>query len=348
VAGLRVDAHVHYVSPRVFAALRRDAARYGVTYLETPAPQVHLPDAPPARPILPALSDLDGLRAHRHRQGFDRLVLGPLMDLAGYGLPVEQGARLSRLVNESLAADLAAKEACWGLATVPLQDGDAAAAELRYAVRHLGLRGAMIDTNVRGRSLAQAPLEPFWAEAQALGVPVVLHPFAVPALERLRPYYLHNVVGYPLETTLAAAELVFGGVLRRFPGLRVVLVHGGGFLPYQIGRLERAYRAREEARVHLDVSPAQFLQAFYYDALTHHPAALRFLVEQVGAARVLLGSDYPFSMADPAPGATLDAAGLAPEARQMVAGGTALALFAPHTGGPASPRPAGPHHGEEE
>jgi aminocarboxymuconate-semialdehyde decarboxylase len=288
---------------------------------------VQIPGDPPARPLLPALYDLQAQRARLAQGAFDAVVVGPLMDLAGYGLPAEQGATLSRLVNESLASELAGEDAIWGLATVPLQAPEAAAAELRYAVEHLGLRGAMIDTHVGGRDLSEPAFDAFWAAAQTLGVPVVLHPFVTPPVARLDRYYLHNVIGYPLETTLAAAGLIFGGVLRRFPGLRVVLVHGGGFLPYQIGRLERAYHARAEARQHLDTPPGAFLRAFYYDALTHDPAALRFLVERVGAERVVLGSDFPFSMADPDPLRTMEAAGLPAAARDAVAGGTAVALF---------------------
>ena len=324
---MRIDAHLHYVSPRVFAALRRDASRYGVAFSDADGVRVGFPRTPPLRPLLPALSDLTALRAHRTRHGLDGLVVGPVMDLAGYDLPPDRGATWSRLVNESLAADLAAAPDLWGLATVPLQAPDAAAAELRYAVGHLGLRGAMIDTHVEGRDLADPAFDVFWAAAQELGAPVVLHPFAVPRVPRFDRYYLHNVVGYPLETTLAAAGLIFGGVLRRFSGLRIVLVHGGGFLPYQIGRLQRAYVAREEARALLDMPPAALLGAFWYDSLTHNAAALRFLVEQVGAGRVLLGSDFPFSMADPEPLRVVETAGLPAAARQAILGQNAAVLF---------------------
>ncbi|MDR7481436.1 MAG: amidohydrolase family protein [Armatimonadota bacterium] len=335
---MRIDAHLHYVSPRVFAALRRDPSRYGVAFSDAGGVRVQFPGEPPPRPVLPTLYDLAALRAHRARHGLDGLVVGPVMDLEGYSLPPEQGAALSRLVNESLAADLDGETDLWGLATVPLQAPDAAAAELHSAVRDLGLRGAMIDTHVGGRALSELALDPFWAAAQALAVPVVLHPFAVPPVERFDRYYLHNVIGYPMETTLAAAGLIFGGVLRRFPGLRVVLVHGGGFLPYQIGRLQRAYHAREEARAHLDSPPEGFLRAFWYDSLTHGAAALQFLVAQVGADRVLLGSDFPFGMADPEPLRVLEAANLPAAARRAIAGENAAALFG--IGSPA-PRPGG-------
>ncbi len=340
---MRIDAHLHYVSPQVFAALRADASRYGVTFDDAGGVRVGFPHTPPSRPLLPALSDLAALRAHQARCGLDGLVVGPVMDLAGYDLPPERGAAWSRLINESLAADLAHAPDLWGLATVPLQAPDAAAGELRYAVGHLGLRGAMIDTHVDGRDLGEPAFDVFWAAACDLGAPVVLHPFVVPPIARFARYYLHNVVGYPLETTLAAAGLIFGGVLRRFPGLRVVLVHGGGFLPYQIGRLQRAYLAREEARVRLEVPPAAFLRAFWYDSLTHDAAALRFLVEQVGAGRVLLGSDFPFSMADPEPLRVVEAAGLPDEARAAIVGRNAVALFGLEAARHALPRRDGEH-----
>lgn len=136
------------------------------------------------------------------------------MDIAGYHLPPAQGRAWSRLVNESLAESLGALPATfWGLATVPLQDPPAAAAELRHAVLTLGFRGAMIDTHVEGRALAEPALDPFWRAAMELSVPVILHPFVLEQVERFGAYYLHNLVGYPFETTLAAAGLIFAGTL---------------------------------------------------------------------------------------------------------------------------------------
>jgi aminocarboxymuconate-semialdehyde decarboxylase len=208
-----------------------------------------------------------------------------------------------------------------------MQDPQKAADELVFAVRDLCLRGAMIDTNVQDRDLGDPMFDPFWEAAQNLDVPVFLHPFSLAPVRRFNRYYLHNVVGYPFETTLAAAGLIFGGVLRRFPRLRVVLVHGGGFLPYQIGRFDRAFTAREESRMLSTEAPSQSLRAFLYDSLTHGPAALRFLIDVVGADRVLLGSDFPFGMGDPEPIRAIEEAGVDEETRRAICITNAARLF---------------------
>jgi aminocarboxymuconate-semialdehyde decarboxylase len=225
-------------------------------------------------------------------------------------LPAEQGVAWSRLLNDCAAADLDGVEGFVALATVPLQDPVEAAFELRRAVEELGMRGVMIDTNVAGRSLLDLPLDPFWEMVSHLGVPVVLHPFNTPAEDRLARFYLNNVVAYPYETTLAAAEIIFSGLLDRFPGLRVLLVHGGGFLPYQIGRLDRAWLTREENRRLCGKPPSAWLRSFYYDTLSHDAASLRFLIDRVGFDRVLLGSDFPFGMGDPNPARVVENCGV--------------------------------------
>jgi aminocarboxymuconate-semialdehyde decarboxylase len=316
-----IDVHAHYVSPRVFTELRARPSSYGVVVPASDPPRVAFPGEPPPRPVLPALFNLDAHRAYMDSQQIDTLVLSPLLDLVGYSLPPEQGASLSRLINESLARDLEGASGTrrfLGLATVPMQDPHRAADELAFAVGELCLRGAMIDTNVQDRDLGDPKFDPFWEAAQNLGVPVFLHPFALAPVRRFNRYYLHNVVGYPFETTLAAAGLIFGGVLGRFPRLRVVLVHGGGFLPYQIGRFDRAFTARDEARMPGAGAPSQCLRAFFYDSLTHGPAALRFLVDVVGADRVLLGSDFPFGMGDPEPVRAIEEAGVDAETKEAI------------------------------
>src|SRR5262245_16226816 len=250
------------------------------------------------------------------------------MDIAGYSLPIAQSAAWSRLQNEALAAALReAPGAHRGLATVPLQDPATAAAELTHAVRALGLRGAMVDPNALGRPLGDGAFDPFWRAAPDLAAPVVLHPFLLEAVERFGRHYLHNLVGYPFETTLAAASLILGGTLDRFPGLSVVLVHGGGFLPYHIGRFDRAHETRPEARVDGAAMPSGYLRRFHYDTLVQRPDALGYLVRTVGHDRVVLGSDHPFWMGDPDPCRVVRDARLATDAEAAILGGNAARLF---------------------
>ena len=324
-----VDVHAHFLSPAAIESARRAPGDYGVRVgAQDGAVHLRLGEALPLRPLLPALHDLGAYTAFAREHGMTGALVGPLMDVVGYHLPAAQGRAWSRLVNETLADSLRTAPATFrGLATVPLQDPPAAAAELRHAVLRLGLRGAMIDTHVQGRALSDLALDPFWRAAMELAVPVILHPFALEAVERFGAYYLHNLVGYPFETTLAATGLIFGGTLDRIPELTVVLVHGGGFLPYQLGRFDRGHRARPEARSGGAGLPSGYARRFYYDTITHSPRSLRFLCEIVGSDRLLLGSDFPFGLGDPEPVTAVRRAGLGEASERAALGENAVRLF---------------------
>jgi aminocarboxymuconate-semialdehyde decarboxylase len=324
-----VDVHLHYLSPLALAAARRAPDRYGVRVLDdAERPRVVVGAEAPTRPLLEPLYTLAAHQAFLDKQGIDRGVFGPLMDVAGYSLPPEQGAAWSRAQNEALAESLATSgRPHAGLATVPLPHPGRAAEELRFAVDSLGLRGAMIDPNALGRPLGDPTFDTFWRAAVETGAPVVLHPFLLEAVERFGRHYLHNLVGYPFETTLAAGSLILGGTLDRFPGLDVVLVHGGGFLPYHIGRFDRAHTTREEARADGAGRPSDYLRRFHYDTLVQLPRALGYLVDLVGADRVLLGSDHPFWMGDPNPIRIVREADLTAEAQRKILGDNAVRLF---------------------
>ena len=324
-----VDVHVHFVSPRALDAARTAPSRYGVRVLDDgERPRLHVGDEAPTRPLLEPLYTLPLHLAFLERQGIDAAVFGPLMDVAGYSLPPERGAAWSRAQNEGMAASLAeAGGRHAGLATVPLQAPALAAEELRFAVTSLGLRGAMIDPNALGRPLGDRAFDPFWKAAADLGAPVMLHPFLLEAVERFGRHYLHNLVGYPFETTLAAGSLILGGTLDRFPPLDVVLVHGGGFLPYHVGRFDRGHAGRPEVRADGAALPSGYLRRFHYDTLVQFPPALAFLVQTVGADRVLLGSDHPFWLGDPEPVRIVRDAGLPAAAHAAILGDNAARLY---------------------
>ena len=324
-----VDVHLHFLSPRALDAARTSPARVGVRVLDDgERPRLVVGAEPPTRPLLEPLYTLPRHLAFLAAQGIEAAVFGPLMDAAGYSLPPRQGAAWSRAQNEGLAASLAevgGRHA--GLATVPLQSPELAAEELRVAVTSLSLRGAMIDPNALGRPLADRALDPFWKAAAELAAPVMLHPFLLEAVERFGRHYLHNLVGYPFETTLAAGSLILGGTLDRFPDLDVVLVHGGGFLPYHVGRFDRGHAVRPEARADGAALPSSYLRRFHYDTLVQFPPALAYLVALVGADRVLLGSDHPFWLGDPEPARVVREAGLSAAAQAAILGDNAVRIF---------------------
>ena len=206
-------------------------------------------------------------------------------------------AACAALQNDQIAKLVKAHpERFIGVATLPIQSPQRAADELARAVRSLGLRGAMIGSNALGKNLDDPSFEPLWAVAAELGAFMLIHPVNVAGVDRLRSYYLNNLIGNPLDTTIAAACLVFGGVLERYPTLKVLLVHGGGFVPYQAGRWAHGWHVRPEPKVNVKRSPEPWIDRFYYDTILHARPQLEFLVSSVGPARVLLGSDYPYDM----------------------------------------------------
>ncbi|HYY73930.1 MAG TPA: amidohydrolase family protein, partial [Solirubrobacterales bacterium] len=224
-----------------------------------------------------------------------------------YHLDESAGAWLARQQNEALA-DLvrAHAERFVGAAMVPLQAPELAARELRHAIGALGLKAVQIGTNVDGKGLDEPELDVFWAAAQELGVPIIVHPAELGGPQRLRRYFLHILVGNPCETTLAAGGLLLGGALERFPDLRVLLVHGGGFLPYQLGRLVRGFTAAPPAfGAKATRAPNAFLRQLYFDTVLHDPRALGYLIATVGAGQVVVGTDYPFPLRDGDPRGSL-------------------------------------------
>ncbi|MBX9773783.1 MAG: amidohydrolase [Xanthobacteraceae bacterium] len=183
-----------------------------------------------------------------------------------------------------------------GIATLPMQAPERAAEELTRAVRQLGMHGAMIGSNIAGKNLDDPSFEPVWTAAEELDAFMIIHPANVAGADRLRSYYLQNLIGNPLDTTIAAACLVFGGVMERHPKLNVLLVHGGGFVPYQAGRWVHGWHVRPEPKVNVKQSPEPLINRFYYDTILHAKPQLEFLVASVGPTRVLMGSDYPYDM----------------------------------------------------
>ena len=282
------------------------------------------------RSMVDEVVDVETILAIQARRGIDGVVLCPFVPLLFTEAEPQACLERCRIQNRALAGLVAGDPQRIGaLGAVPLQDPELAAAELR-AIRAEGvLAGVEITASVGGDYVGEPRFEPFWEAAGETGALVFIHP-TTRAFEQpvFAEHYLWNTVGNPFETTIAAAQMTMGGVLERHRDLRVMLAHGGGALPALRGRLRHSHGFQPDARRDLGESPLDSMRRFYFDTVTHDPEVLRALVEWVGPERVLLGSDYPFDMADPDPVATVRSLGLAPEAEHAILGGNASRLCA--------------------
>jgi aminocarboxymuconate-semialdehyde decarboxylase len=213
-----------------------------------------------------------------------------------YGLDPDLGRRTARATNENLAEIVQKHPTRFvALANVPLQAPDAAADELEYCVKRLGFRGVEIGTNVAGAEVSRGR-DPFWAKVQELDVMVFMHPNGFTHGDRLADHYFINVIGNPLDSTVAVGYLVFDGVLERFPKLKIVVAHGGGYVAHYPARMDHVWNARADARTVLKKKPRASLAKLYFDTIVFDPEQLRHLVELWGADHVVTGTDYPYDM----------------------------------------------------
>jgi aminocarboxymuconate-semialdehyde decarboxylase len=273
--------------------------------------------------------ELETILATQRRRGIDHVLLCPWVPLLFSAAPMPEALERCRLQNAGLARLRALAPARVSvLGAVPLQDPVAAAAELQRLMATGTFAGVEVTASVGGAYLGDPRFAPFWAAAEASEALVFVHPttrgFPDPVFEE---HYLWNLVGNPFETTIAAAHLVMGGTMERHPGLRVLLAHAGGAIVALRGRLRHGHCAVAAAGRALQTGPDELIGRFYFDSITHDPALLATLIEAVGAERVLLGSDYPFDMADPEPVRTVHAAGLGPTAEHAVRWGNAARLL---------------------
>lgn len=312
-------------------ALLRELARGtgldGVTAREVEAGwSVELPGAGP-KVIRPPMFRGELRAGYRDRTGIDGQLLSPWLDLQPTAdMPADAARSWARRVNEALLAEARAEDTDGpgALATVALDDAERAAKDFEIAVRD-GMAGLVLATDpVHCDNLADRRLDPLWVVAEGLGAPVLLHPAATgPARALPGSAEFGNAYCRLVDTSFALARLILGGVLDRFPGLRLVTVHGGGFLPYQAARLDGAHRADALAGYQIGRDrPSDYLRDLYYDTVAMTAEAIRFLVDAVGPERVLLGSDYPFPLGDPQPVTTVREAGLGPAATGAVLGRT--------------------------
>jgi aminocarboxymuconate-semialdehyde decarboxylase len=268
------------------------------------------------------LKDLDDM-------GIDIQIVMPPPPQCYFTLAPEIAVPAARMVNDGIAQYVAGRpDRFVGFGTVPLQDGAEAAKELERCVRQHAFKGVQILTNVAGKEISDPAYAPFWAKAEELGVLVVLHPNGFTEGRRLTRFYFNNVIGNPFDTTMALHYLIFDGVLERHPKLKILAVHGGGYLASYSGRIDHACGARSDCRGDLPHPPTTYLKRIYLDSVVFTPHQLENLVAVFGPDRILMGTDYPYDMAEYDPvGHLASAKSLDPTTLAAIAGGNAKKLL---------------------
>lgn len=286
-----IDIHAHYVSPSLLSAARSN--RLPVSYHSES--NIFVFPSGPSRPISPSLTDLDRRQEWNRERSIEIQVLSPWMDIAGEDLDETDSDQWCRVSNDLVAEDLADLGSFRAFASLPVSSGRLAATELERSVAELGFVGGAVPTQVNGIDLDVAGLEPLFEAAEALDVPLFVHPFRVMARSRMDVHFLANVCGNPFETTIAALRLFLAGIFDDWPALKLVLAHTGGALPTLAGRASHASR-NVPGMDRPVVDSAEILGCFYYDTILHDPLALAFAIRAIGPSQVAAGTDFPFPM----------------------------------------------------
>jgi aminocarboxymuconate-semialdehyde decarboxylase len=321
-----IDFHAHLMLPEIYAITGPHSmfvksntdptmsaeARQGVRELETV--------------LVARMSDVTERIAHMDAMGVDMQVLSSsLVQLSTYWAEPQESLRMERMLNDRMAAVVAANPTrLIGLGGVPLAAPALAVEELTRCMDVLGLAGVGISTTARNMELGDAALWPFWEKAEELGAVVYIHP-AGNAGARFAKWYLWNSIGQAFEEAMAIASLMYEGILDTFPRLKICISHGGGYMPYYMGRIARNYVEKPATRVNMKKSPAEYLRMLYYDSCVYEPEVLEALVKRVGADRVVLGSDYP--VGEPKPVEFVESCGLTAAEKERIIGANAAQLF---------------------
>jgi aminocarboxymuconate-semialdehyde decarboxylase len=301
------DVHAHVVPQALVAQVRAGQWTDGLALQESDGRLTLLVEGRARGAIEPDLFDTNRRLAAMDAAGVDVQILSSWVGAMLHGASADLAIGWAKAFNDALA-DLVAEHPArfLGLGQVALQAPDAAVVELRRIMRDPRFVGAEVTTRVGDRDLDDAALDPFWAAASEMRCLVLLHPDRALSGRLASKYLMSNTIGNPVETTIAAMSLISGGVLDRHPGLTVCLVHGGGTLPYQLGRIEHAHHVKPGSVGSMPAPPSAYLRRFHFDTVTHSPGVLAFLRDLVGSDRLVLGSDHPFVMGVADPVAELD------------------------------------------
>jgi aminocarboxymuconate-semialdehyde decarboxylase len=296
--GRTIDTHTHVLTEETAALLTKAAPKSPVTITAQDADFSTLDVAGVVYKDFPTGGfDIPRRFKDMDATGVDLHVLSATPQTYLYGLGDELSPLVAQIQNDQMAKHVAAHpDRFMAIGTLPLGQPAKAADELKRIINKLGFKGAMFASNFQGKNLDDPMFEPLWATAAELGAFMFVHPNNVAGADRLKSYYLANLIGNPLDTTIAAASLIFGGVMDRHPKLKVMLAHGGGFTPYQAARWEHGWAVRGETKVNVKTQPKDIAKRFIYDTILHNDQTLEAMIGLVGVDKVMLGSDYPYDM----------------------------------------------------
>jgi aminocarboxymuconate-semialdehyde decarboxylase len=327
--GRVVDLHCHWESKPVMERMHAEADRRGKVSLTIGSDLTREVNKKHMASIRPQMESLDVRLADMDKMGVDIQCVAHFPPQMYYWAADDVAADVFPIMNDDLANLVAAApDRLMGMGNLPLQNTEMAIAELRRCVNDLGFPGIQVATRVEDEELSAPRLEPFWDEVERLGAVVVIHSNGHDNQARLGHHYMINVFGHPIEATLAAGHLIFNGVMERHPDIKIVLVHGGGYLPAYAARMDHAYHAREDVREGLPKPPSEYMKQFYLDSMVFAEDQLSFLIQKYGADRIVLGTDYPYDMGEVDPvGLISRAVGDNPAALAAITSGNAARLL---------------------
>lgn len=324
-----VDMHCHVhteeaakIAEGAFSPEKEPALRYATAYSNQVNQQQMADLHPKLTKLSERISDMD-------KMGIDIQAISPSPFQFYYYTEPELGRILSRAVNENLAGVASEyPDRFVPLGTIPLQEPRLAVEELSYCVNELGMKGVEISSQVNGVELTKAGLEGFWDKVCDLDVLLFMHPLGFTEGDRLTDHYFNNIIGNPLESTLAVSHLIFDGVFERHRKMKLCVAHGGGYLPTYAGRMDHAHSARPDCREKIEKSPTEYLSQLYFDSVVFDPDHLEYLVKLYGADHVVLGTDYPYDMGESDPiGLVGQVESLSQTERAAILGGNAARLL---------------------
>ena len=326
---ITIDMHAHVAVPRAaeIAGSHVDPKTVPLDYFSTPETKAIM--AKQGADIAQGIRPTDVRFKTMDDMGVDMQLISPGPPQIYYTVPLDISVQATRALNDGIAEYVGKHpDRLVALGGVPMADGNEAAKELERCMKQLKFKGVEILTNVAGKELSDPAFAPFWKKAEELDALVMIHPNGFTHADRMTRFYFNNVIGNPFETTLALHYLIFDGIFERHPKLRVFAVHGGGYLGGYSGRIDHAWGARSDAHSTLPKPPTHYLKKnVYFDTVVFTPIQLEALVKTFGADRVVLGTDYPFDMADFDPIEHVVSTGFDAATTAAIAGGNAKRIL---------------------